>query len=243
MNYKKYFKDLGLTEIAFAPNEDCKVNDMQQDQPYLPDLRDLYNLHRIIIDTKRTTILEFGCGWSTVVMAHALEQNKCDISHLRRNNPFELHSVDNEKKWIQRTKKRVKAHFHYSPAKMTMWNGMICTEYETLPLINPDFIYLDAPEQFNVKGNINGITTNHKDMMPMSCDILKLENFLTPGTIIVIDGRTANARFLERNLQRNWKYSFKDDQHTFLLDEPPLGEHNAKQLKFYQMATPEELGV
>ena len=31
----------------------------------------------------------------------------------------------------------------------------------------------------------------------MSCDILKIEPFLIPGTIILIDGRTANANFLK----------------------------------------------
>ena len=40
--------------------------------------------------------------------------------------------------------------------------------------------------------------------MPMSCDILKIEHFLKPGTIIVVDGRAANSRFIKKNLQRNW---------------------------------------
>ena len=42
-----------------------------------------------------------------------------------------------------------------------------------------DFIFLDGPDQFKVKGHINNISTNNLDMMPMSCDILKYENFLT----------------------------------------------------------------
>ena len=29
----------------------------------------------------------------------------------------------------------------------------------------------------------------HNDLMPMSCDILKIENFLKPLKIIVVDGR------------------------------------------------------
>ena len=36
-------------------------------------------------------------------------------------------------------------------------------------------------------------------MMPMICDILKIENFLTPGTLIVSDGRAANIKFLRDN--------------------------------------------
>ena len=68
-------------------------------------------------------------------------------------------------------------------------------EYEKLPRVNPDFIYLDAPNQWKLSGLINNFTTAHPDMMPMSCDIIKFENFLTPGTIIVSDGRTANSFF------------------------------------------------
>ena len=71
--------------------------------------------------------------------------------------------------------------------------------------------------------------------MPMACDILKFEYFYTPGTIIVVDGRSANSSFLRNNFQRNWKYTNdeKNDQHIFYLDDKPLGEYNKLQLKFY----------
>ena len=35
----------------------------------------------------------------------------------------------------------------------------------------------------------------------MSADILVFEHFLQPGTLIVVDGRAANARFLKTNLE------------------------------------------
>ena len=34
-------------------------------------------------------------------------------------------------------------------------------------------------------------------MMPMQCDILKIEYYLIPGTIIIADGRAANSKFLK----------------------------------------------
>ena len=74
------------------------------------------------------------------------------------------------------------------------------------PRVNPDFIYMDGPDQFNIKGKVNNITIADYEMMPMNSDILSFENFLTPGTIILFDGRTANARFLKSNFQRKWKY-------------------------------------
>jgi hypothetical protein len=106
---------------------------------------------------------------------------------------------------------------------MGIFNDRICTFYDNLPNICPDLIYLDAPHQFSVLGKVRGISTRHPDRVPMAADIL-----------IVVDGRTANARFLKANLQRNWKctsnYNF--DQHFFELMEEPLGYINSRQLSF-----------
>ena len=38
--------------------------------------------------------------------------------------------------------------------------------------------------------------------MPMTSDILKLEHFEVPGTIIIVDGRASNSRFLKSNFQK-----------------------------------------
>ena len=35
---------------------------------------------------------------------------------------------------------------------MAFYNNRFCTEYSKLPLINPDFIYLDGPDQFKILG-------------------------------------------------------------------------------------------
>ena len=68
----------------------------------------------------------------------------------------------------------------------------------------------------------------------MAADLLAIEHFLAPGTLVVVDGRTANARFLKTNLQRDWiyLYSEKFDQHYFELAEQPLGIYNRKQIDF-----------
>ena len=106
--------------------------------------------------------------------------------------------------------------------------------FETLPNLCPDLIYLDGPDQFSAIGNVDGITTNHIERLPMSGDLLKIEHFLLPGTLIVIDGRTANARFLKANFQRDWTYNYFEefDQHFFELNEEPLGIYNKKQIEF-----------
>ena len=81
---------------------------------------------------------------------------------------------------------------------------------------------------------MRGINTNHPDRLPMSADILPIEHFLLRGTLIVVDGRTANARFLKTNLQRNWSYYHEEvfDQHYFELVETPLGIYNKRQIDF-----------
>ncbi len=222
-------------------------------EPYKPDLFDLYRLYQFVVINKRTTILEFGSGWSSLILSLALKEVKdkffSKVKHLRRNNPFELFIIENEKKFMNisrnrikkfyknmNIKKPIKINWHYSEVEMTLFNNKICTQYKKLPLCNPDFIYLDGPDQFNIKKDINGISVRHKDMAPMVCDILKFEYFYTPGTIIVCDGRSANAQFLKKNFQRKWRYSVdkKFKQHIFWLDDQILGDLNRKQLEFYK---------
>ena len=191
--------------------------------------------------------MEYGTGWSTLIISKALKENERKFKNKlfsRVVNPFKLFVLDNEKKYLKISKKRLSKYskdklnvnFYFSDVKMTTFNGRISTEYIKHPKVNPDFIFLDGPDQFKVKSHINNLSTNSLDMMPMSCDILKYENFLTPGTIIITDGRSANARFLKNNFQRNWRHAYikEYDENVFLLNEEPLGKYNKEQLKFYK---------
>jgi len=206
------------------------------------ELDDLIRLHYLITSRRVTTILEFGVGYSTKVMDHALDLNKrmykdIVLKDLRRSNPFELHTIDSQKKWIKTTKNTFETKntfYHYSKCNTSVFNDRICTLYKKLPNVCPDFIYLDAPDQFVPKGSIRGISTRHIDRLPMSADLLAIEHFFLPGTLVVVDGRTANARFLKSNFQRNWEYTYVKnfDQHFFELNETPLGNWNERQLKF-----------
>ena len=249
-NIKNFFINLGLEEMVNqSVSRDLNVNEMKVDNPYKPDLKDLYRLYFFILNNKRTTVMEFGSGWSSLVMALALTELKKkysgDISKLRRNNPFELFIIENEKKFFSISKKRlekfsnkinIKINYLSTDVKMTEYKGIISTEYKKLPLCNPDFIYLDGPDQFNIKGDCNGISIRHIDMMPMNSDILKIEYFLVPGTIVVVDGRGANSNFLKNNLQRKWSYKYDKmfDQHIFVLNDQSIGRYNDLLLNFYK---------
>ncbi len=250
---KNFFKKKGLLSVLVnSRGKNLGVNELKSKEPYMPDLNDLYRLYQFVILNKRTTILEFGSGWSSLIFYLALSELKSkfkkQVEKLRRNNPFELFILENERKFLNISKKRIKLfikknvfkekskiNYNFSAVEMTTFNKMICTRYKKIPLCNPDFIYLDGPDQFNVKGNVSGISTRHGDMMPMSSDILRMEYYYIPGTIIICDGRSANAKFLKDNLKRNWKYVHdrKNDQHIFWLCDPILGKINQKQINFY----------
>ena len=113
-------------------------------ESYPPELNDLYLLYQYVLINKRTTIIEFGSGWSTLIMSLALKELKDKFSKkvklLRRNNPFELFVIDNEKKYLNITKQRIKKfnkylniknptkiNYHYSDVEMTLFNNKICT--------------------------------------------------------------------------------------------------------------------
>ena len=235
-------KDYGQLDQKIV-RETYQSVDPENHIPFSTELDDLIRLHYLVTSRKVTTILEIGVGKSTVVFDHGIQKNKLKYAdfvknNLRRSNPFECHSIDNNKKWIETTKLNnpllENVVFHYCPCHITTFNDRICTLYDNLPNICPDLIYLDAPDQFSPIGDVRGISTNHPDRLPMSADILALEHFLLPGTLIVIDGRTANARFLKTNLQRDWDYhhSQEYDQHFFELKESPLGIYNRRQIEF-----------
>lgn len=246
---EKFFIKIGLKDLVKESQRKISplIDDRRMHQPQPPDLRDLYRLYMFIVLNKRSTVLEFGTGYSTLVMHYALMYNLNKFGSKkpfpRCEYPYEIFALDNNKHYFNISKNRVKKYskkykkvnFFYSDARITIYNGNYAVEYKKLPNVNPDFIYLDGPSQWGVKSRVNNFTTAHPDMMPMSCDIAKFENFLTPGTIIVSDGRTANSIFLKNCFKRNWKFKHDEinDQYYFWLAEKPLGQHNIKQLKFY----------
>ena len=72
-------------------------------------------------------------------------------------------------------------------------------------------------------------------MMPMSCDLLKLEYFLIPGTILVVDGRGANSNYLRKEFKRKWIYKNDklNDQNIFYLKDQTFGKINNSILNYY----------
>ena len=229
-----------LEKINKLKNFDNTINPKNK-VPFPPELDDLARLHFISVNRKATTILEFGVGKSSQIFGDSLKINKLkwlefSEKKLRRESLYQCHSVDNNSNWIEECRKNTPIEFikeklltfHEAKLITSEFLGRVCTYFDPIPNISPDLIYLDAPDQFSAIGDIRGISTKHKDRMPMSGDILNFEHFLQPGTLIIVDGRTANARFIKSNLQRNWAYFYSSewDQHFFELQEKPLGIFN-----------------
>ena len=250
---KEYLIQEGLNQyINFDANADFKegVFDAVSGKlniPFPPVIEDLARLHRLIRKRKAFTVLEFGSGLSTIVMADALSKNKADFLGLqekpvlRNRFMFQIFSVESDKKWIEYSQSNFPNHllehvnFHYSEIKIDTFNGRICHFYDNLPDVVPDFIYLDGPNPKDVKGSVNGITFQCDERTVMAADLLLMESILLPGTFILVDGRTNNARFLKNNFQRNFEMSWdKDgDVTSFELKEERLGKYNVLGSDFY----------
>lgn len=228
---------------SYGPNDAVSL---EYKTPYPPVISDLARLYALVRNRKVTTVLEFGSGYSTAVMAAALAENRdafaesAELKALRRNNPFELHTIDCSFEWLKTTQERIceehrpLVHIHQSSVSIGTFDDRLCHYYDNLPNICPDFIYLDGPMQHDVDGSIGGIHFRHNDRTVLSADLARMEWTLLPGTLIVVDGRTNNARFLKANFQREWSYhhDIEGDVHIFELVEAPLGELNRKQISF-----------
>ena len=214
-------------------------------ESYMSEPDDLIRIHYLVRSLKIVTALEIGAGKSTLVISDAIQKNKIQFgdyvdSNLRKNNAFELHSVETSDHWAKEVEKTIPVSLkelctiHISKCKMSTFNSRVCTTFENFPNVCPDFIYLDGPDQYSIEGDIGGITTRHPDRMPMVSDILRIEPFLLPGTVILVDGRTANARFMKNNLQQEWDYKhfFDYDIHIFINTSTALGMYSERELNF-----------
>jgi hypothetical protein len=218
---------------------------VSETKPIEPELRDLCRLHWLTLSRRAISVLELGSGFSTTVIAHGLRILDSFFHDWAKTNvraavPFHIHSVEEERRFLEISSKRLPpelrpyATFYRSSVELTVIHSHIATLYSKLPNVCPDFIYLDGPSQFATTQELRGFSLAGPERMPMSADILTFEFFLQPGTLILVDGRTANARFLRAHFKRNWAYRHDElgDVHLFELQEEPLGPLNRKQMDF-----------
>lgn len=212
-----------------------------------PNYCDLARLHFTLRSRKAFTVLEFGVGYSTYVMADAITKNRADYikseySSANKDQTFHIHSVDSSEHWIENTKKNIPpplndvVSIHYSKVFPGAVEGRACHLYSELPDVVPDFIYIDGPDPTTVTGSTHGLSWAASVRPVMSADLLYLEPCLYPGSYVMIDGRTLNARFLASQLRRTWAFCCytRSDITTGELQEFPVGERDRARL-LYQL--------
>ncbi len=244
-NLKNLFSELEVDRLKTRTNDMERSVVAFEQKPYEPKFSDLCRLHYLTLQRKFINILELGSGFSTVIMADALrilnEHFKCwTQKNIRCQVPFHIFSVDEDQRFLEITRMRLGielssfATISRSNVELITFDNRFATIYSKLPNISPDFIYLDGPSQFGTVAELNGFSLNCSSRAPMSADILRIEFFLEPGTLILVDGRTQNARFLKVYLKRNWVYYHDqiDNIHYFELHESPLGPYNKKKMDF-----------
>ena len=84
---KKYIENFFISKglkllVDLSRNKARSVNEMITKDPFIPELRDLYNLYQYVAINKRITLLEFGSGWSTLIFSLALKELKDKFSKI-----------------------------------------------------------------------------------------------------------------------------------------------------------------
>ena len=76
--------------------------------PFAPEPPDLARIHKLVRSRKCFTVLEFGIGYSTIVIADALRKNQQEweavVDRPVVRNSINLHciSVDTSQRWLER---------------------------------------------------------------------------------------------------------------------------------------------
>jgi hypothetical protein len=239
----EYFRAEGLEDLVSSGRSD-QTNGYNVAME--PDIDDLVRLHQLVRHRRAFTVLEFGIGNSTLVIADALAKNADDFAasdakvELLPADAFRVFSVDASEAWLATAVARIPNGLQthvvaaHSEVHTGTFNGQLCHFYDRVPNVVPDFIYLDGPDPRDVGGAINGLDFSHRERTVIAADLLVMEPTFVPGLMVLIDGRTNNARFLANNFRRtyDWLEDPEGDYTMFELAEPPLGPKNLARLNY-----------
>jgi len=159
------------------------------------DYCDLYNLYKIVIKRKPSTVVEIGSGFSTWIIAKALEENykKYQIYPI-------FYSLEQEEKYKTLIENFLKENLsieandftkiiktNLSITKFKETNVSVC---ENFPNIKIDFLYEDRTdiEEFKIAG-----------------DAIIAENKMSKNYCICVDGMKQTVNFYKKNLTRDYK--------------------------------------
>ncbi len=151
-----------------------------------PDFDDLWFLYRLIRTRRPKTVLEFGSGCSTAVIANALQHNSSG----------HLYSLEVDPVWAQWTRRCLApslmpwVDLQVSRLTRTTYRNIAVFRHLDIPAISPDIVYLDSPP----------LTADCR----VAVDPVDLELRLKPGSTLIVDGRRANVAFLQNHLRHRY---------------------------------------
>jgi hypothetical protein len=237
-----FIEDLELTQDSVPQREIIRESAF-----FPPDFDDLYRLYRLVRDFAVISAIEYGAGWSTVALSKGIWENKKsfgpEYSMQRNAHPFQLHSIDASKFFLNRAFQRVPIQYQSvikskwaTPKLITDLNQCVVLWFPP-QRVDYDLIYIDGPDPEQVVREESDFPISTVYDLPIMGDLALFESYILPKTLILFDGRTANYRHLKRKLIRNWNYysNVSEDYGIMLLDEEPLGEINKKHLDFREM--------
>jgi len=164
----------GLTSLAMF--------DARPPEAIAPVWSDLLFLYTAVRERRPTTLLEFGCGCSTFILAQALVDN----------GEGHLYSIDAFAEWADLTRRTLperlatRVTLLHCAAEEIEFDGVAGFRHVGMPELEPDMVYLDGPPLTEER--------------PVATDLAEMRDLLAARCLIVVDGRTRNCDFLERQL-------------------------------------------
>ena len=209
------------------------VKDSLEEKLIEPNFNDLARLLKICQNFKPINILEYGCGFSSYVFHHYLTKDyPSKISKKKHLQIIEVHN-----KYLNLTVNRFKkndSNIEIILEECRVVRDKYRDDGSHFYLANynfiPDVIYLDGPDPNDIE---KSFFSRLNQRVPISSDILKIESWLMPGTVLIVDGRNANVRYLKRSFTRNWDWdtNLTNDCSIAILNEQPYGKKDFENLK------------
>jgi len=215
---------------------------------YAPEVDDLYHLYSLVRRKLVTSVLEYGSGWSSLAIHVGLLENRASFAQefegvVRHPNLFQHLIIDADERFLNITLQRLnklKSDCQIIPvsADCEVVNDTVAN-WNYLPNFVADLVYVDGPDDNQIKGNFKNWTYGGNFTTPIFEDLITLEPYFWPESLIVFDGRTAHARYVKNKFRRNWNFMHDPfgDRSIFRLDEPPFGEVSAEFLKIRLQCT------
>ena len=161
---------------------------------FAPNWADLRNIHGLIGERKPKVVVELGGGCSTVIIAHAIEENLKELGTAGR-----LYSFDGSEYWqknlIDKFPDRLRGHVEFllgreEAREMFGEQVRVCTNVET-DAPTPNLLYVDG---LDVVPNV-----------PIGAEAIEIEKIAPDDFFLLVDGRAPTVAFLKKHLSRDFE--------------------------------------